>query len=140
MKEFYYINLNPLKKRTGDCVVRALAFFLGIPWKEAFFDLIMFCADKGLVNFNYISTYTAFMKDKGYVRQKPPYKGISIGEFCEKIADEGYVYIIQTKRHMTIICDMDVFDTWDCRDREVIYYWKRQKMNDYGGESCLRRQ
>lgn len=127
MKEFYYINLNPLKKRTGDCVVRALAFFLGIPWKEAFFDLIMFCADKGLVNFNYISTYTAYMKDKGYVRQKPPYKGISIGEFCEKIADEGYVYIIQTKRHMTIICDRDVFDTWDCRDRNVIYYWKRQK-------------
>lgn len=127
MKEFYYINLNPLKKRTGDCVVRALAFFLGIPWKEAFFDLIMFCADKGLVNFNYISTYTAFMKDKGYVRQKPPYKGISIGEFCENIADDGYVYIILTKRHMTIICDRDVFDTWDCRDRDVIYYWKRQK-------------
>ena len=127
MKEFYYINLNPLKKHTGDCVVRALAFFLGIPWKEAFFDLIMFCADKGLVNFNYISTYTAYMKDKGYVRQKPPYKGISIGEFCEKIADDGYVYIIQTKRHMTIICDRDVFDTWDCRDRDVIYYWKRQK-------------
>ena len=127
MKEFYYINLNPLKKRTGDCVVRALAFFFGIPWKEAFFELIKYCADKGLVSFNYISTYTAFLKDKGYVRHKAPYKGISIGEFCEKVADDDFVYLIHTKRHMTIICDRNVFDTWDCREKEVINYWVKKK-------------
>lgn len=126
MKQFVYYNLNPLQNHTGDCVVRAFAFFLGIPWKRAFLDLIMWCADRGVVNFNYRSTYYDYLKEKGFVKKKLPFKSkITVGEFCERIAEEGKTYLIQVKRHMTIVCERDVLDVWDCRDREVEFYWER---------------
>lgn len=126
MKDFIYYNLNPQQKHTGDCVVRAFAFFLGMTWKRAFLDLIMYCADKGVVNFNYRSTYYAYLQEKGYVKRKLfcTHK-ISVGEFCEKYAEEGKTYLIQVKGHMTIVCERDVYDTWDCRDRIMDFYWER---------------
>lgn len=126
MKQFVYYNLNPLQNHTGDCVVRAFAFFFGIPWKRAFLDLIMYCADKGVVNFNYRSTYYGYLREKGYAKIKPPFREkTSVGEFCENIAKEGKTYLVQIKRHMTIVCNRDVYDTWDCRSKDVDFYWER---------------
>ncbi len=126
MKQFVYYNLNPLQNHTGDCVVRAFAFFLGITWKRAFLDLIMWCADKGVVNFNYRSTYYGYLREKAYVKHKQlSRQKVSVGEFCEKIAAEGKTYLIQVKRHMTIVSNRDVYDTWDCRDKLVEFYWVR---------------
>lgn len=126
MREYIYCNLNPKKKRTGDCVVRAFAFFFGVSWTKAFFDVIMFCAENGVVSFNYRKTYYKYLQEKGYVKRVLPFKPkISVGEFCEKIAEEGKTYLIQVPRHMTIVCNCDVYDTWDCRKEKVDYYWVR---------------
>ena len=48
MVQLLFLNLNPLKRRTGDCVFRALAFFFGISWREALDDLVGWAADRGL--------------------------------------------------------------------------------------------
>lgn len=126
MKEFNYINLNPLKIHTGDCVVRAFAFFFGIPWESAFKVLTNHCAKQGKVIFNYVSNFGGYLKSQGIEKEKPKEK-ITVGEFCEKVAKDGYVYIVRVKSHLTIVSDKDVFDTWDCRDKEVICYWGRKK-------------
>lgn len=127
MKEFVYYNMNPLQKHTCDCVPRALAFFLHKTWEEAFLSLVKYSAKNGIVSFNYRSTISSYLKEKGYVKKKPPYNGMSVGEFCENVADDEHVYLVLIKRHLTIVFKRDVFDTWDCREKDVDFYWEREK-------------
>lgn len=39
MAKFIYYNPNPLEKRTGDCVIRALTKLLDMDWDTVFIDL-----------------------------------------------------------------------------------------------------
>lgn len=132
MAEFIYINLNPLKKRTGDCVYRAFSYFLSIPWRQVVNELVSFAADRGLTNFNYRNTYNEFLKEKGYVRHRSPQKGITVAEFCDKYAEKDKRYILSCPRHLTIVDWLPwkgqsvVFDTWDCRNKPVDGYWERE--------------
>ncbi len=126
MRKIYtYKNLNPQQKRTGDCVVRAMAYFFGVDWRTAFYSLITYCADHAVVTFNYRSTYTAFLKEKGYRRMRAPEKGMTVGRFRDEYAEEGKMYLLQVPRHLTIIDDRVLIDTWDCSDRKLEGYWMK---------------
>ena len=122
---FRYYNTNPLKKETGDCVVRALAFFLGVTWRKAFLNIIAWCADQGLVSFNYRRTYTMYLKEIGYRRNRVPRKGMTVGEFRDGIAEKGRTYIISIPHHLTVIQDGVLYDTWDCSEKIMDGYWVR---------------
>lgn len=94
MAQLLFLNLNPLKRRTGDCVFRALAFFFGISWREALDDLVGWAADRGLTSFNYRSTYNGYLLEKGYARHRAPRKGLTVSEFCAEYAERGKKYIL----------------------------------------------
>lgn len=126
MSNYYYYNPNPLKIHTGDCVIRAFAFFFGVTWRKAFLDLIEWCADRGLVKFNYRSVYGKYLEEKGFARNKAPEKGISVARFRDNYADINKIYIIQCPRHLTIIHQKNIIDTFDCSDRTVEGYWERK--------------
>lgn len=36
---FIYTNPNPTNKKTGDCVIRAIAIATGSTWEDAYMDL-----------------------------------------------------------------------------------------------------
>ena len=132
MAGFIRYNPNPFKRNTIDCVFRALTLFLGFTWREAVDDLVGWAADRGLVNFCYRSTDTAYLKDKGYPRCKAPRKGMTVVEFCDEFVEKGYIYIIQVRRHWTVVSwsnEQDfpcIFDTWYCGDRVVEGFWMRK--------------
>lgn len=125
-------NNNPLRKRTGDCVYRALSNFLDMSWRALLDELVCWAADRGLTNFNYRSTYTAFLKEKGYERHRVPKKGITVGEFCDRYAEKGKRYILSCPRHLTVVDYFEwkgisaVMDTWDCLGKPVDGYWERE--------------
>lgn len=125
MEKFYYWNPNPKKLHTDDCVIRAFSYFFGITWRKSFFDLIEWCADRGLVKFNFRSVYNKYLEEKGYLRHKAPFKGITVGRFRDEYAKEGKCYIISCKRHLTIIHDKALIDIGDCSDIEMDGYWLR---------------
>ena len=50
---------------------------------------------------------------------------MTVGRFCDEFAEEGKFYMVQVKRHMTIVDNKEINDTWDCSDRIVEYYWVR---------------
>lgn len=131
-------NANPLGRRTGDCVYRALSRFLCVNWREALDSLVLWAADRGLTNFNFRSTYTAFLRERGYERHRAPRKGITVREFCDQCAEKGKMYILSCPRHLTVaewppedsakppVGGCKVVDTWDCRDKVVDGYWVRE--------------
>ena len=125
---FVYYNANPFRKHVGDCVYRALSVFLDKTWREALNELVSWTADRGLVS-NYRSGYTAFLADKGYSRKRKPRdenkKEITVGQFCELIAEDDKVYLVSMARHLTVVRERTIFDTWDCSNRIVDGYWER---------------
>ena len=89
--------------------------------------MVKYSAKNGIVSFNYRSTISSYLKEKGYVKKKPPYKGMSVGEFCENFADDEHVYLVLIKRHLTIVYKRDVLDTWDCRGKMLIFIFRRKR-------------
>lgn len=125
MNSFLFFNANPLNKRVGDCVIRAFSFFFGVSWKKAFMDLICWCTERGLVNFNYRSVFNEYLKEQGFLRHKAPRKGMTVAEFRDEFAEEEETYLVSVKRHMTIVFRKDIVDTWDCSNKIVDGYWQR---------------
>ena len=123
MAKFVYYNLNPKQLHTNDCMVRALAYFFDVSWHEAFIDIIEWCANRGWVDWNYRSKYYVYLAERGFERHKAPTKGMTVGRFCDEIAEKGRVYMVQIKRHMTIIDNKEINDTWDCSESVIDNYW-----------------
>ena len=123
--DFVYYNPNPKNLHTVDCVVRALTAFLNMSWRNAFLDIINWCADRGRVNFNYRSSYNEYLKEKGYERHKKPRKNVSVGEFVEYFAEYGKVYIVSMPRHLTLVINRRLCDIWDCSSKKMDGYWVR---------------
>lgn len=131
MSALLYVNMNPLRRRTGDCVYRALSFFLDVSWRQLLDELVGWAADRGLTNFNFRSTYNEFLKEKGYVRHRAPEKGMTVGRFCAEFAEPGMVYVVSCPRHLTVVKWIGwagrpmIVDTWDCSSKIVDGYWVR---------------
>ena len=62
---YAYFNDNPLSKKTGDCVIRALSLVTGYTWEQVYIDLSL----KGLLmgewgNSNPV--WEQYLRQKGY--------------------------------------------------------------------------
>lgn len=127
--DYVYFNMNPYQKHTGDCVYRAIAYFMNVRWTIAVMNLVKNAISDGLVNFNYTTNIVSFMERLGYERQKAPRKGMTVREFGDEFACGGETYMIHTvkPRHMTIIDDCELHDIWDCRDCVMDWYYKKEK-------------
>lgn len=124
---FTYYNANPAGIQTGDCAYRALSSFLATTWMQALLNLVLHAANKGRVNFTYITNITSFLQSKGYKRQKPPHR-MTVRKFIENVALEGKAYFLTLEhpRHATFISpDKELLDIGDCSDKYVKYYWER---------------
>lgn len=127
--DYEYYNPNPKGLHTNDCVVRALSFFFGMSWRGAFLDIINWCADNGVVEFNRRTQYNKYLEKKGYKRQKPPHKNLTVGEFLDYFAEYGKTYIVSMSRHLTIISNRHIYDIGDCSNKKMDGFWVRD-----GGE------
>lgn len=135
---YFYYNANPKGIRTGDCVVRALSYFLGMTWKETLFSLVNWGAERGLVLFHYRSFYNKYLFERGYKKERV-LKGCTVREFCELYAEDGKCYLLQCPHHVTIIHDKDIIDTWDCEHLKVDGYWVKrdfEQLDEFARGRC----
>lgn len=125
MKNFHYYNNNPKSKRTGDCVVRAIARALGQTWEETLKEMIEISVETGYFPDD-SGCYNEYLARKGYPRQPRPKKGnryYKIGEFAKE-HNKG-VYILALTKHMTVIEDGVCYDLWDCTKKSMNGgYWE----------------
>ncbi len=136
--EYVNFNMNPKKKKTADCVLRAVAFGLGQEYVETYREMVessiktgYFMSDK--------KGYQAYLKSKGYEMEKMPRKDnnkrYTVAEFCDILAKNGETYIISVANHLTVIKDKKLYDIWNCGRKSVGNYWIINNKNDNGSNT-----
>ena len=123
---FVFYNPNPNGKRVIDCSVRALSKVLDNDWEESYIGL---CAEGFIYKDMPSSAYVIgmYLKKRGYKQKFIPY----ICPECttvSKFAEEHKVgkFVLVTEEHIVAVVDGDYYDTWDCGDEIVIYYYMEE--------------
>ncbi len=124
--EFVKYNANPKKKKTGDCVIRAICTGLKESWEDTYKGML----DVALDTYQAISwnkNYEYYLKRKGYNKQKMPRRldktRYTVKEFADELAEPDATYILSVANHLTLIINKDLYDTWDCGRKSVGNYW-----------------
>ena len=128
MLDYFEFNVNPKKRKTGDCCVRAIVGTLGISYEEAI-DKCAYWAKKKCYGITDKQTVELVLKEYGYVKMKQPRKPngnkYTVGEMDQILTDkqlkEGVLVTIAN--HHTCIYDHCVQDIWDCRHKSVGNYY-----------------
>ena len=121
-------NVNPKKRRTGDCSTRALVGTLGISYEEAL-KLQMKWSLKTYYDPTSKQVMEKVLQEFGYVKMKQPRKAggkkYTVAELDEiipaDIRNKGV--LVTVTGHHTCIIGMCVQDIWDCRYKSVGNYY-----------------
>ena len=123
---YKYFNPNPSSQRVGDCAVRALCKVLGKDWESVYIGL---CSEGLIYNdmpsANYI--WGLYLQKYGFQSQVIPSvcpECITVKEFADDHKDGRFVLVCQN--HVVAVVDGDYFDTWDCGNEIVYYYYTRK--------------
>lgn len=124
---YVYANVNPIKRDTDDCLVRAVAILFGYSWEKAYWDL---CYRGALVYDmpNKDSTFSLYMKEKGFKREAIPNTCpacYSVVDFC--IDHPKGEYILLTRDHAVAVIDGCYYDTTDSGSLTPQFYWVKEE-------------
>jgi len=120
---YEFVNVNPCKKRLGDCVVRALSLALNQSWYRTAIDLCI----EGLIQCdiqNSNAVWSAYLLSKGFKRY-PISDTMTFSEFATTHSDG--LYVVATGSHVAVIRDGVLYDNWDSSDEQVAYYFTKEK-------------
>lgn len=116
-------NLNPKKKKTGDCVIRAIAKAEGKAWLEVF-DILSEIARKNYTNPNHKDAYYQYLKKYDKIDVMHMIGDKKKRYTVEEIAKWNGIYLIKTAGHLTVTIDGNYYDIWDCGDKCAYVIWK----------------
>ena len=122
IKMYEFVNVNPCKKRLGDCVVRALSLALNQSWYRTAIDLCI----EGLIQCDMQDSnavWSAYLLSKGF-KKYPILDTLTFEEFATTHPDG--LYIVATGSHVAVIRDGVILDNWDSSDEQVSYYFVRE--------------
>lgn len=119
-------NHNYKHKKTNDCVVRAIGFAIGKDWCSVFESLGKFSMKSGLTmdDKRIVKKYMQYL---GYRMQPMPRREdntrYTVKEFADELAENNVIYVLQIAKHLTVIKNKDLYDTWNCCCKSVGNYW-----------------
>ena len=123
MNRWVEYNSNPLKRRVGDCAIRACCKATGRTWNEVFDDLVQIAyRQKDVLSANKV--WGEYLADNGYVRYEPDYP-MDVYKFCCNFPHGTYV--LGLDGHVVTVVDGRFYDTWNSSEKNVIYFWVREK-------------
>lgn len=124
----YYkeVNVNPKKKRTGDCVIRAIANAEGIDWYDLYDELCRGARELASVPV-WKETYEYYLYryptvSAKYVDANGKTKRLRPRDF--KAHGLTGTYVVRLAHHLTCVRDGVVEDIWDCSDKSAYKIWK----------------
>jgi hypothetical protein len=123
---YIYLNMNPIKRNTNDCVVRALSLVMGKSWEDVYLEL----AYEGLSLYDTMeanSTWGNYLKKNGFIQSVLPNTCplcYTLRDFCK---DNPYgSYIVATGSHVIAVIDSDYYDTTDSGTEIVTYFFYKE--------------
>lgn len=120
---YIYANTNPMKRNTRDCVIRAISMAMSRPWEDVYMDL----AYQGLAMCDIMESnavWGSYLKEHGFVQEVLPSNCpicYTVDDFCREFPNG--IYIVATGTHAVACINGDVYDTTDCRNEIVSYYF-----------------
>ena len=122
---YVYENRNPLNKRVGDCVIRAISKIMDMPWDDVAIDLsMMMVLEKDIVSSN--SLWGKYLMLNGFIRGNLPDTCpfcYTLEQFCRDFPKGRYV--VATGSHVIAVIDGNYYDTFDSGNEVVTYYFER---------------
>lgn len=126
------LNINPLSKRTGDCVVRAIAFATGQTWDDTYWELCRKGFERAEMP-SWNSTWWDLLKDKGFRRFIIPDtcpECYTVSDFSKDHPKGTYILFIpyssESAGHVVAVKDSNVYDSWNSLREIPLAYWKKE--------------
>ena len=113
-------NANPQRCHVGDCVIRAISTAFNEPWEYIYLKLCI----EGLIMSDLPSAnrvWGEYLRYQGLERNIPS-EPQNVAYFVDSHA-EG-TYILSLPSHAVCVKNGVLYDTWDSRNEEVLYYWE----------------
>lgn len=117
-------NPNPENKEVPDCVIRAIAIALNMPWLQVFDEL----CSVARMDYNMPSSDTVwghYLYLKGFEPFVLPDicpKCMTIEEFTHYFS--AGVYIIGTGYYAVAVIDGNYYDSWDSGNEVATFFWR----------------
>jgi hypothetical protein len=125
LAEYINENLNPVRRRAGDCTVRAISKFLGEEWETIYVALALegfrLC---DMPSANHV--WAAYLRRKGYKRHSLPNTCpdcYTVAQFCDD-HPKG-TYMLALSGHVVTVINGCYYDSWDSGDETPIYYFSK---------------
>ena len=119
-------NNNPYGKRTGDGLIRAISTALQEDWDTVYYELML--EGFGLKDvFTEAYVWGSYLYRNGFNRhikdEKCP-KYYTVRNFADD--NPKGTYVVCTGEDVVTVIDGYYYDIYDCGDKAVVYYWKRE--------------
>lgn len=117
-------NVNPDKRKTCDCVIRAIATATGQNWFVVYDELFAFARNKCLMP-NDPKLYDKFLLNNGFskvnVSPLPGKKRLTVADIAREYKSPG---VVQVAKHLVAIDGKGNYvDTWDCGAKCAYKLW-----------------
>lgn len=120
------LNPNPLLKKTGDCVIRAISIAEDKEWDDVFMDLMMKSyLMKEMPTQN--NVWGSYLKDIGYTRHIIPDTCPDCYTIMDFVKDnpEG-TFILSTGTHAVCVKSGQLYDTWDSSSEVPMVFFRKE--------------
>lgn len=128
---FKYLNLNPDKRTTTDCVIRAVSFVTDEDWETTFIGIAVECLIyHDMPEYNYI--WAEYLRKKGFRKHILPDTCpvcYTVKDFCMDHPLGTYLLVIvnyESGGHVVAVRDGDYYDIWDSGNEVASYYWRKE--------------
>ena len=121
-----YYNPNPMKKTTGDCVVRAMCKATGREWDDVYRELFVIGFELKVMP-NSDEAWKAFLIQNGFIYHKIPVKKGSkrpkVNEFAKN--NKQGTYVLRVANHLVTCQEGYYYDLWDSGSCALYGYWEK---------------
>ena len=121
-----YFNPNPLKKDTGDCVVRAMVKATGKDWDTVYNELFQLGFELKVMP-NSDEAWKEYLERNGFIKHKITNKKGSkrptVQSFSEK--NKKGTFVLNVANHIVTCEDGYYYDVWDSGEKSLYGYWEK---------------
>ena len=134
MIELKVYNANPKKRKTTDCVIRALSVASGKDYETVFRELVDIAIKTGYM-INEKHCYDKWLENNGFEKMPQPrhHDGTKylVGDVDKLLHFNEYKCVVSMANHVSCVVDNKLIDIWDCRRKSISnYYVKKLEAKD----------